>query len=252
MRLIGLDAASDWRNFGYAIGTYSSGSAIQIDATGLLGDRRGQAPQLTAIVEILKNADAVLIAIDAPLGWPSAHGHGHGLADHAAGAALAHTKLELFRRRTDDFVKQLTGKQPLEVGADRIARATHAALDVIEQLRRAAGKSIPPAWDREFRDAALIEVYPAATLRAHGVAVPRYSRPENWESRVQIAERLSTEVDGLGACARLSPHAFDACICLVAARDFLEGTAVAPPAEYSESAQKEGWIWVREPRVVGK
>jgi len=143
------------------------------------------------------------------------------------------------------FVRQHTGKQPLEVAADRIARASHAALDALERLRRAIGASISLAWTEQFDGVAVIEVYPAATLRASGVVEMGYGRLENAKARVRIATALRHEISNLGEYVGRSPHVFDACLCLVAAKHFLDGCAMAPPEELIDAARKEGWIWVR-------
>ncbi|HXQ24571.1 MAG TPA: hypothetical protein VN812_23015 [Candidatus Acidoferrales bacterium] len=42
----------------------------------------------------------------------------------------------MFRRLTDDVVYERLGKRPLEVAADRIAWAAHAALKFFGDLRR--------------------------------------------------------------------------------------------------------------------
>jgi|CXWL01.1.fsa_nt_gi hypothetical protein len=62
MRLIGLDAASDRRKFGYAIGVFD-GRCVQVERAGLLSD--ADHPLLSLIVPALL-AGPALIAIDAP------------------------------------------------------------------------------------------------------------------------------------------------------------------------------------------
>jgi predicted nuclease with RNAse H fold len=139
-----------------------------------------------------------------------------------------------------------TGKGPLEVGADRIARAAHRALEVLNRLRAATGRAIPLAWTPTLDGTAVIEVYPAATLRSRGVREPGYKRPENLDARRRIAESLAGELPGLADAVAASDHAFDACLCLLAAKDFLDGNAVPPTVDETGSAVKEGWIWVRQ------
>ena len=63
-----------------------------------------------------------------------------------------------------------------------------------------------------------VEVYPAATLRAHSINAKGYKRRSN------LADAL------------------DAVVCLAAGADFLRGLAM-PPADLS-LAKQEGWIWV--------
>ncbi len=84
------------------------------------------------------------LALDAPLGWPAVLGE--TLGPHIAGESLDGTPNELFRRQTDHFIKAVIGRQPLDVGADRIARTAHAALGLLEQLRQLTGQPVPLAW----------------------------------------------------------------------------------------------------------
>jgi len=59
----------------------------------------------------------------------------------------------------------------------------------------------------------------------------------------EIAQRLAKEVQALERYVAGRADVFDACLCLVAAKDFIEGRAL-PPQDL-ELAQREGWIWVR-------
>ena len=47
---------------------------------------------------------------------------------------LASGVLNLFRRETDREIKRRLGRQPLDVGADRIARTGHRALEILSKL----------------------------------------------------------------------------------------------------------------------
>jgi predicted nuclease with RNAse H fold len=95
---------------------------------------------------------------------------------------------------------------------------------------------------------AAIEVYPAATLTAHGCRASGYKRPQDVAERREIIEllrawmKMPTDVSQL----ENSADALDAVVCLLAARDFLQGRAVPPPEQ--RLAEHEGWIW-SAPRV---
>ncbi|MCM8612051.1 DUF429 domain-containing protein [Accumulibacter sp.] len=93
-------------------------------------------------------------------------------------------KSELFRRETDRVVAAEIGKTPLEVAADRIARAAHSALEVLGLLREHSGKQIPLAWSPEFESVAAIEVYPGATLKARGLEHSGYKNASDDEKAV--------------------------------------------------------------------
>jgi hypothetical protein len=151
---------------------------------------------------------------------------------------------DLFRRVTDNQVYAQVGKRSLDVGADKIARAAWRALDVLCRLRRITGRDIPvlvEPWDH-FGLAA-IEVYPAATLKAHGIKAFNYKDSEGVGARRSMARKLESFATGITAYAEEVDDIFDACVCLVAALDFLENKAM--PATDITSARKEGWIWVR-------
>ena len=147
---------------------------------------------------------------------------------------------ELFARDTDRAIWQRLGKQPLEVGANLIARTAVAALLFLEQLRQATSRSIPLAWSAlERQPWSAIEVYPAATRIAHGM-VDQGGCLEGTEALID--------------CGQIEPYvlacadAVDACLCALAGADFLAGRAVAP--DDLETARIEGWIWA--PDAIGR
>lgn len=236
--IVGLDAATQPNKFGYALGRISAG-LLQVVTAGTLKDSRCSDALSAIIVPELNKASRVLVAIDAPLGWPALMGS--ALSTHSAGDVIDVRRDDLFHRVTDDFIRSKTNKPPLEVGASFIARAAHAALDVLGVLRENTGLPIPLAWTPDFRGVAVIEVYPFATLSAWDCALSNYKRDRS--VRRNIAERLLPRMQFEVSHALESPDAFDACLCLVAAQDFLEGKSWPP--ENHDKALKEGWIWMR-------
>lgn len=245
MLLIGLDAASDFTKFGYAVGYYEHGR-IRIKQAGLV-ETPGEPNALVSIVVLeLRATHQALVAIDAPLGWPASLAA--ELSHHQAGEAFASDKNAMFRRATDTDVKDRIKKNPLEVGADKIARAAHSALAALQCLRSESGWAIPLAWDRNFAGVAAVEVYPAGTLKARGLPESKYKKPEQLDVRLDIARRLGSEIEDLAAYADGSADVFDACLCLLAAKDFSDGLA-KPPADL-RLAKQEGWIWVRDPVIA--
>lgn len=242
--LIGLDAASQRDKFGYAIATYSACS-VQIEDAGCLAEGKPKLDQLSRIASAIRvglEYGRVLVAIDAPLGWPRSLGQ--VVNTHRAGEAVRVGKNEMFGRLTDRLVKAQGKPYPLEVGADKIARATHEALTVLSLLRHECGFPLPLVWSAEFKGPGVIEVYPAATLRAHGLTFSGYKKPEHEEVRIAIAARLETRIPALLDRCTGDSNAFDACLCLVAAADFIGGNSVGPLAEQEDEARKEGWIWL--------
>lgn len=245
--LIGLDAASDRRNFGYAIGTCRSGVG-EVASAGCLASDAHTCTGLDHVVEAIGTAidrGSVLIAIDAPLGWPLALST--ELHRHHAGESIGAPKEAMFRRATEVRLRrpEYGRHQPLEVAADRIARAAYEALKVLGELRDRTGLALPLAWSPAFTGAAVIEVYPAATLKAHALPSRGYKKPEQIAVRRDIAMRIADRFRALDAHCEASANAFDAALCVLAATDFLSGDC-EPPDEHNEAiARREGWIWVR-------
>lgn len=242
MLLIGLDAASDFKKFGYSLGQYQAGR-VTINRAGLVSTTDEPNALIHVLAPTLREVDNALIAIDAPLGWPAAMSL--ELSTHRAGEPLASEKNEMFRRATDRHVKDLLNKTSLDVGADKIARAAHTALMALACLRAESGLAIPLAWNTEIRGVMAIEVYPAGTLRARGLPDSKYKKPEELKVRQEIALGLENEIAGLKQFIDGPSDVFDACLCMVAAKDFLEGVASTPTN--FELALQEGWIWVRKP-----
>jgi len=189
----------------------------------------------------------VLLALDAPLGWPAPLGR--ALHPHAAGDPLEEAPHALFRRHTDNFVKARVGRQPLDVGADRIARTAHAALDLLERVRQLTGEPVPLAWTaNDPARVAAIEVYPAATLTVNRLPAAGYKQKDQIETRRALIAGLRTRIE-LPKDTDLplaNADVLDAAICVLAGADFLAGRTLPP--EDLPLAQKEGWIWVRDPR----
>jgi predicted RNase H-like nuclease len=236
--LVGVDCATVDSKIGLALAEYN-GSDVTLKAATLCGRERSAAK---TVVEWLVHGRApALIAIDAPLGWPTALAR--SLAHHRAGEKIDTKPNEMFRRATDRFIAKELSKTPLDVGADRIARTAHAALNLLSEIREHLGLSVPLAWSAECFGTSAIEVYPAATLVAHGFRSTRYKKPTQIEERREVLASLRTiiDVDEYALALESSADTLDAAVCVLAAKDFLDGRAIPP--EDPESAAQEGWIW---------
>lgn len=240
MVLIGLDAASSLENFGYAIGRYDQ-EGLWVESAGLLYSRIEIDPLENRIAPLLRDVDRAIVAIDAPLGWPASMAA--ELKVHRAGEPIPTAKDDLFQRQTDRIVHERYGKKPLEIGADRIARAAHRALDVLRLIREKAGKHIPLAWSPRFTGVVTIEVYPAAMLAARGLPHSGYKKLAERSARIAIADGLKDDLPELARYVDANSNVFDACLCLAAAKDFVDGLAISP--DDPMKAELEGWIWVR-------
>jgi predicted RNase H-like nuclease len=239
MIVVGIDCATDPKKVGIALADCDERRCA------LVAVELGECQELLArkIASWLPSSGPVLLALDAPLGWPASLGP--ALVQHVAGEPVAQNPNLLFRRGTDRFIKAEIGKQPLDVGADRIARTAQAALRLLADVRKLSGQPIPLAWSHEIPGPAAIEVYPAATLTAHGLRTSGYKTPRDESQWAKIFQRLAERVEiepTLRALLMSNADALDAAVCVLAGRDFLRGHALPPPN--LDEAKREGWIWV--------
>jgi predicted RNase H-like nuclease len=249
VHVIGIDwAATDEAKCGLALGHVHEGTVEILDVlTGRDATGKKSAPH---VAEWLRQHPDVLVAVDAPLGWPSKLAL--AVAGHVAGEPLGKMveTSAFFSRETDRFVHRQFKKAPLEVGADRIARTAFSALCLLDDLREATGLPLKLAWAPNERG--VIEVYPAATLKviARRQRLAPYKKPDQVDARRSIGELLGHHLRWTASHAKramASDHVLDAVVCVVAGADFVSGAALAPPPELLEQALREGWIWVRSP-----
>jgi len=225
--LLGIDCATQPRKTGLALGELNDGRVCILRCATASNSR----PPALVAEEWLQGCDEVLIALDAPLGWP--HALGEELSIHQAGMPLAERADRLFARETDRAIAERLGKRPLEVGANLIARTAVAALALLEQLGQMTERTIPLAWSPRDRGPwSAIEVYPAATRIAH-------EAPDHGGSLEGLEALL--DCSGVSLAVLACADAADACVCALAAADFLLERAV-PPTDL-EVARREGWIW---------
>jgi len=171
IQIIGIDCATTPQRTGISLGTFSKDGVSVQEALICSQMRR---PEDLAVEWVNSSKDQkTLIAIDAPLGWPLLLTT--GLVFHAAGTSIQGNADKLFFRRTEQMVLERFGIRPLAVGADRIARTAHAALALIESIRRRMNAEIPLVRaNNNLPSISLIEVYPAATLRSYNIIAGSY------------------------------------------------------------------------------
>lgn len=234
--VIGVDCATAASRNGLALGRFRDGR-VRVEAAARGHDRKAGRAEADPVVETLADwieasgEAAVLLALDAPLGWPDAMRR--GLVDHRAGAALPADREATFRRETDRWIARHFGITPLDVGANLIARAAHATLERLGRLRERTGARIPLAWSpAALPGIGAIEVYPRVTCAAHGL--------RDATAWPQLDGLDAGAVDASGA---RNEHVRDALVCLAAGADFLRGDTAAP--ENAARAEREGWIQVR-------
>jgi hypothetical protein len=174
---------------------------------------------------------------------------GDTLAGHEAGQLIPIEPNRFFRRRTDIYIKEQLLQQPLDVGADRIARTAHRALQLLSELRAALHQSVGLAWGHKVDGVQAIEVYPAATLVSYKIPARLYKDESGKEARLSILERLGGHLalnsEQLRRNCIDDADVLDAVVCVLAGADFLLGRAEAPQDQDAKLAKKEGWIWSR-------
>lgn len=241
--IIGIDCATQPRKMGLARGVWN-GRTPRVEEV-LLGS---DASDIVGTIADWLPTDGrpALLACDAPLGWPAPLGE--MLNDHRAGDPVSVPSNTLFRRLTDRVTWRETGKLPLDVGADRIARTAHAALNLLQAVRERTGTPLPLAWDPALpMGTAAIEVYPAGTLTMCGIRSSGYKGNGGTAVRREILVALQPELEISCDSAPLlrSDDALDAAICILAGADFLRGATIFPTDR--ATVEREGWIWVRRP-----
>ena len=242
--IIGIDCATLDKKTGLACGTYNSGF-LRVEEVTLGSTQKPVHETVLDWMESAQNPDSILIAMDAPLGWPISLGK--KLSQHHAGGPIGIAPNTLFRRETDSFIKEKIGKQPLDVAADRIARTAHKALEILGKIQERSGVHIPLAWTAgRLNQPAAIEVYPAATLLAHGLEIKGYKGSQGDQIRSALLEELKDQLDIPVDTDILiaNDDAFDAVVCLLAGADFLRQEVYLPLN--LNHAKQEGWIWVKK------
>jgi len=242
INIVGIDCATQPQKVGMAIGEYTHNRLVIKDAKK---PQKGQSV-CESLMDWISGDTPTLLAMDAPLGWPSELGE--QLSQHHAGDVVETEPNRLFRRETDYCIKKMIGKQSLDVGADRIARTAHSALSILQELREQTAQAIPMAWGPELKEKlSVIEVYPAATLIISGIRSTGYKKKENSNKREEILsgleKYLTFNIDQ--KIPENDDDILDAVICVLAGFDFLTGKTIQPGN--MKRAKKEGWIWVRYP-----
>jgi predicted RNase H-like nuclease len=238
--VIGIDCATVASKVGLALASFEDGQTTVQEV--LVGSVQ---PTIVATINNwLADRFPTLLAIDAPLGWPV--NLGKALSAHEAGQPLNVQSDRLFRRYTDNVIREKIGRQPLDVGADRIARTAHAALGILEGLRQQTGDDIPLSWHPDdVQTISAIEVYPAATLTMYGIQSRGYKIRADEDTRRKMVYELQKYLMNLESFTLpvKSADELDAVVCVLAGVDYLYGRCIQPPTD--EIIRKEGWIWVR-------
>lgn len=227
---LGIDLASQAKNTAACLLRWGEPVTIEV-ARADLSDRD--------LEEHIRGAGKV--GIDVPLGWPLRFVE--ALHHYMAGCAWTapHTDPALQLRATDLYVRDdlERGRRPLSVSTDRIAipamRAARLLTSVDADFDRAGGGTV-------------VEVYPAASLKAWGFDPTRYKRAKGRDTREALVDRFIrttrwiTITDEQKRACKGDDNVFDALICALTARAFELGLCDPIPPEYAAAARLEGWI----------
>lgn len=194
----------------------------------------------TAIEALADPAD--ILAVDVPLGWPSAWAD--GVAGHRPGLDFLPdqgTTAELTWRETDRWVHGRTGKAPQRVAASWLGATAIRGARLNARLAR-AGWKVNPLSD-EVPARSVVETYPAALM---ALWFPRASQVEDGRSRRQRVVAGLPEaglvIDGDLERIIEIDHVYDGMLAAIAAGATWLGLSPSPPSALAEAATREGWI----------
>ncbi|MGH2725103.1 MAG: DUF429 domain-containing protein [Actinomycetota bacterium] len=236
-KVLGIDLAADPVRTGVAILTVGSDSVGVTVEAGRGTDE--------ALVELADDVDVV--GVDAPLGWPepfieALFLHQRGEPWPAADDPV-HQRRLLSKRRTDRFVKEVTGLDSLPVAADRIAAVAMRCA----RLQTLWAEGWGGLEDRSGTGR-LAETYPAAALKLWGLSYRLYKGREKAAERDALVGSLVVTAPWLdlaraeSAC-RMSDDALDAVVSGVVALGAKLGVTQPPTAPADvRLAAREGWI----------
>lgn len=193
-------------------------------------------------------AERGLMGIDCALGWPDPFVEfvataQRGLEQPVLADDAAAWRRSLSLRATDQFVFEATGQRPLSVSTDRLGVVAMRVASLLAQLR---GSGAPITKDAT--DPRVVEVYPAAALRAWSIECRGYKKSA--EVRRGVVEALEAALPSLvweaGTrewCIEVD-HALDALLASLVVRAVVLGRYTPPPVNLRDRALREGWIAV--------
>ncbi|MCI4066109.1 DUF429 domain-containing protein [Micromonospora sp. R77] len=236
MLTAGIDLAAEDANTAVAWIRWTGATAVLEELIIGAGDEQ--------LLRAASEADKV--GIDCPLGWPEPFVE--FVIAHHRGDLVSPTDLvgrdwrrSLAWRRTDLVTREVTGRPPLSVAADRIA---HTAMRCAGVLARLAADGQPV--DRSG-GGTVVEVYPAASLKQWGLPYQGYKGRKNNGALNDLVDQLTATTPWLqlGAfepACRGSDHAVDAVVAALTARAAAIGHATRPNPADLAAAVTEGWI----------
>jgi predicted nuclease with RNAse H fold len=197
-----------------------------------------------AIVELA--GEARKIGVDCPLGWPDEFvtfvgAHRAGGVPIPDGVDAKQWRRRLAWRHTDEVARRMTGLVPLSVSADRIGHTAMRCAALQTRLVQ-AGCGV----DRSGAGA-VVEVYPAASLKVWGLPWRGYKTAKNQAALGVVVDHLKEaapwlDLGGHEELCRHSDHALDAVVAALTARAAVRDQVCRPDERELPAARTEGWI----------
>jgi predicted nuclease with RNAse H fold len=239
VRILGIDLAAQPRNTG-----------LVLLAPTAPGRWRADVPPDAAtdehLVELGTRVD--LIGVDAPLGWPIAFVQAVGAHQDRLPWPGTKDRRSLTHRHTDDVVRDRGWGRPMSASADKLGSVAMRCALLQRDWARRWGEAAP-------RDGSgrLVEVYPAAALRAWDLHESGYkgNSAEAGRVRTKIFSGITAAVDSWLDVSMIrsecinSDHTLDALLSALNAVAAGIGSTHRPESvEDHHCAVLEGWIHV--------
>lgn len=228
MKLVGIDFATDPRGCGICI--------LEDNTVVHVGHGSTSVEHPLWLVDHC--AGATVVAVDVPFGWPIAFAK--ALSGYHMGDALDLPREQYRLRTTDLWIREsVPPLQPLSVSTDKLGSTAIVGTNLLHALSN-EGFHLSP---RSAAPAAVVEVYPAASLRVWGLPHRNIEAPAVLET-LRGAFGLSIGNSHQQALLR-SRHCLDALISALTAKEYADGNTSLPPENISdETLRTEGWICI--------
>jgi predicted nuclease with RNAse H fold len=232
----GIDLSAEFKNTWMATIDWVRGEARLVGLQSAVSD--------SDILRAALTADQV--GIDCPFGWPESFYE--FISQHREGGVKPQVGLgkewreNLAFRATDLAIKQQwPGSSILSVSSDKLGRVAMRCAALLASMT-AAGIDV----DRSGMTGSVVEIYPAASLRAWNQLYSGYKSNTGVlsgmvDDLVRQAPWLRLSEGHLELCRNVH-DAFDAVIASLTARAAALGRATGPSQNQMVSARLEGWI----------
>ncbi len=229
MKLVGIDFSTNPRDCGICV--LEGGAITHIGR----GSKAAEHPDWL----VGHCAEAAVVAVDVPFGWPRPFME--ALSCYRIGDALDLPREQYRLRATDFWIKEnIPPLQPLSVSTDKLGSTSIVGTKLLRALDNEGFRLSPRS---AVPSAAVVEVYPAASLRAWGLAHKNIETPTMLET-LRKAFKLAIE-DADREILLRSRHCLDALVSALTAREYADGNTFYPPKYIpDETIEIEGWIHV--------